>query len=112
MEPTVYRPPEDLARFVEYFWTFEWGPAHAARTLKMFATGVSGILFQHHDGRPALGATAEGHAVSRGGCPTSFVFGKRTRPSQTFSRGAFGLTGVVFRPVSYTHLTLPTIYSV
>ena len=67
MEPTVYRPPEDLARFVEYFWTFEWGPAHAGRTLKMFATGVSGILFQHHDGRPALGATADGRPSAEAG---------------------------------------------
>jgi AraC-like DNA-binding protein len=64
----------------------------------MFATGVSGILFQHHNGRPALGATAAGHPVSNGGCPTSFVFGKRTRPSHTFSKGPFGLTGVVFTP--------------
>jgi AraC-like DNA-binding protein len=98
MEPTVYRPRADLARFVEYFWTFDWGPGDAGRTLKMFATGVSGILFQHHNGRPALGARTDGQRVSSGGCPTSFVFGKRTRPIQTFSRGAFGLTGVVFRP--------------
>jgi AraC-like DNA-binding protein len=64
----------------------------------MFATGVSGILLQHHDGRPALGSTADGHPVSSGGCPTSFVYGKRTRPSQTFSKGPFRLTGVVFKP--------------
>ena len=98
MEPTVYRPRGDLARFVDYFWTFEWNSTDGGRTLKMFATGVSGILFQHHDGRPALGARTTGHDGSRGGCPTSFVYGKRTRPSQTFSRGAFGLTGVVFKP--------------
>jgi AraC-like DNA-binding protein len=98
MEPTVYRPEGTLARFVEYFWTFEWGQGEAGRTLKMFATGVSGILFQHHDGRPALGSTAHGHPVSNGGCPTSFVYGKRTRPSHTFAKGPFGLTGVVFKP--------------
>jgi AraC-like DNA-binding protein len=103
MEPTVYRPHGALATFVEYFWTFDWGHDDAGRTLKMFPTGVSGILFQHHDGRPALGAPALGataHAcpVSSGGCPTSFVYGKRTRPSQTFSKGPFGLTGVVFKP--------------
>jgi AraC-like DNA-binding protein len=45
-----------------------------------------------------LGATAQGHPVSNGGCPTSFVYGKRTRPSQTFAKGPFGLTGVVFKP--------------
>jgi AraC-like DNA-binding protein len=64
----------------------------------MFATGVSGILLQEHDGRPALGSTADGRPVSSGGCPTSFVYGKRTRPSQTFSNGPFRLTGVVFKP--------------
>src|SRR5687767_11166554 len=98
MEPTVYRPHGTLARFVDYFWTFDWGHGEAGQTLKMFATGVSGILFQHHDGRPALGSTAHGHPVSTGGCPTSFVYGKRTRPSQTFATGPFALTGVVFKP--------------
>ncbi len=98
MEPTVYRPHPALARFVEYFWTFEWGQGEPGQTLKMFATGVSGILFQHHDGRPALGSTPQGHPVRNGGCPTSFVYGKRTRPSQTFAKGPFGLSGVVFKP--------------
>jgi AraC-like DNA-binding protein len=98
MTPTYYRPHEALARFVEYFWTFEWGERETVRTLKMFATGVSGILLQHHDGRPALGSAPEGQPVRRGGCPTSFVYGKRTRPSQTFSNGPFRLTGVVFKP--------------
>jgi AraC-like DNA-binding protein len=98
MEPTVYRPQGALARFVEYFWTFEWRHGEPGQALKMFATGVSGILFQHHDGRSALGATADGHPVRNGGCPTSFVYGKRTRPSQTFAKGPFSLTGVVFKP--------------
>ena len=98
MNPTFYRPHGALASFVEYFWTFEWGERDTVRTLRMFATGVSGILLQHHDGRPALGSTADGHSVSRGGCPTSFVYGKRTRPTQTFSNGPFRLTGVVFKP--------------
>jgi AraC-like DNA-binding protein len=98
MTPAFYKPHAALARFVEYFWTFEWGERDAGRTLKMFATGVSGILLQHRDGRPALGSTANGHAGSGGGCPTSFVYGKRTRPIHTFSNGPFHLTGVVFKP--------------
>ena len=98
MNPTRYRPDGALARFVEYFWTFAWEERDTARTLKMFATGVSGILLQHQDGRPALGSTPDGHPVTSGGCPTSFVYGKRTRPSQTFSNGPFRLTGVVFKP--------------
>ena len=96
--PTLYRPHGALARFVEYFWTFEWGHGDAGQTLKMFATGVSGILFQHHDGRPALGAATHRCSGGNGGCPTSFLFGKRTRPSQTVANGPFGLTGVVFKP--------------
>jgi len=66
----------------------------------MFATGVSGILFQHHDGRPALGTTPRG-------CATSFLYGKRTRPSQTFANGPFGLTGVVFKPQGISMLLHP-----
>jgi AraC-like DNA-binding protein len=103
-KPVFYRSHGALARFVEYFWTFEWGERDTVRTLKMFANGVSGILVQHHDGRPALGSTAAGTPVSSGGCPTSFVYGKRTRPSQTFSNGPFRLTGVVFKPQALSML--------
>ena len=98
MEPTVYRPQGVLAKFVDYFWTFDSRPGDTNRTLKMFATGVSGVLFQHHEGQPALGATLDGRPVSHGGCPTSFVYGKRTRPSCTFATGPFALTGVVLKP--------------
>ena len=98
MEPTLYQPHGDLARFVEYFWTFEWSRNDTGWPLRMFATGVSGILFQHHDGRPALGATAQGQPIANGGCPTSFVYGKRTQAARTFSKGPFSLTGVIFKP--------------
>jgi AraC-like DNA-binding protein len=98
VEPTLYRPHGILSQFVEYFWTFDCNDGDTVRTLKMFATGVSGVLFQHHRGRPALGSTTDGRPVSGGGCPTSFVYGKRTRPSQTFANGPFALTGVVLRP--------------
>src|SRR4051812_23192665 len=98
MEPRRYQPEGDLATFVDYFWTFDCDDDRTVRTLKMFPTGVSGILVQHHNGRPALGSTPDGRPVSKGGCPTSFVYGKRTRPSQTFANGAFALTGVVLKP--------------
>jgi AraC-like DNA-binding protein len=104
MKPTFYRPHGSLARFVEYLWTFEWGERDSVRPLRMFATGVSGILLQHYDGRPALGATPDGYPVRSGGCPTSFVYGKRTRASQTFSNGPFRLTGVVFKPQGLSRL--------
>jgi AraC-like DNA-binding protein len=107
MQPTFYRPHGALAKFVEYFWTFEWAERSTVRTLRMFATGVSGILLQHHDGRPALGSTADGHPVRSGGCPTTFVYGKRTRPSHTFSNGPFRLMGVVFKPQGLSMLMHP-----
>jgi AraC-like DNA-binding protein len=110
MEPAVYRPHGKLARFVEYFWSLDYSHATCVHTLKMFATGVSGVLLQHHEGRPALGSTPEGRPVTHGGCPTSFVYGRRTRPSQTFANGPFGLTGVVFTPQGLSTLlkTHPT----
>jgi AraC-like DNA-binding protein len=110
MKPMMYRPHGALAKFVEYFWTFDCGDNHIVRTLKLFPTGVSGVLCQHHEGRPALGSTSDGHPVSHGGCPTSFVYGKRTRPSQTFANGPFALTGVVFTPQGISTLlkTHPT----
>jgi AraC-like DNA-binding protein len=99
LEPTVYRPHGALTSFVEYFWTLECGRGDTILTLKTFANGVSGIIVQHHNGRSALSpTTAQGHPVSTGDVPTSFVYGKRTRPSQTFAKGPFGLTGVVFKP--------------
>jgi AraC-like DNA-binding protein len=87
MEPTVYRPQGPLARFVEYFWTFECRDGEAGQALKMFATGVSGILVQHHDGRPALGSTLHGHPVRTGGCPTSFL----KSPPMQFNDGSVEL---------------------
>ena len=107
MKPRFYRPHGALTRFVKYFWTFEWGERDTVRTLSMFATGVSGILLQHYDGRPALGSTVSARPVSRGGCPTAFVYGKRTHPAQTFSNGPFRLMGAVFRPQGL-HMLLNT----
>src|SRR5262245_31731603 len=101
---TRFRPAKPLEVFVDYFWTFDWSKNDGVRTLKMFATDVSGIRLQHYDGRPALGSLAHGRGVRNGGCPTSFVYGKRTRPSQTFANGPFGLTGVVFKPQGLSRL--------
>jgi AraC-like DNA-binding protein len=97
VEPTLYRPSRALERFVKYFWTFELDQGDAVWTLLMFATGISGILFQHHTGRSAAASIADGHSVKDGRCPTSFMYGRRTRPVHTFTRGPFALTGVVFK---------------
>jgi AraC-like DNA-binding protein len=105
MEPTMYGPPEGLTSYIEYFWTLECRQEDAMLTLKTFANGVSGIIFQHHNGRSALGpTTAPSYSFSNGGLPTSFVYGKRTRPGQTFAKGPFGLTGAVFKPQAVSML--------
>jgi AraC-like DNA-binding protein len=99
MEPTLYQPPVTLAGCVECFWTLEATEEDVGSPLKSFANGVSGIIFQHRDGRSGLGpCAARHHPFSRDDVPTSFVYGKRTQPSQTFAKTPFGLTGVVFKP--------------
>jgi AraC-like DNA-binding protein len=105
MQPTVYQPHGTLTRFVDYFWTCECRQEDAVLTLQTFANAVSGIIFQHHNGRSALGpAPMHRHLVGNSGVPTSFVYGKRTRPSQTFATGEFALTGVVFKPQALSTL--------
>jgi hypothetical protein len=54
MEPTLYRAPRSLRGYVECFWTLTFGEKDTLLTLKMFANGVSGIIFQQHNGRSAL----------------------------------------------------------
>jgi AraC-like DNA-binding protein len=99
MELTLQKPPEALANYVEYFWGFECDRVDAALTLQTFANGVSGIIFQHHDGRSAWApTTATSEPVTNAAIPTSFAYGKRTRPSQTVAKGPFGVTAVVFKP--------------
>ncbi len=99
MQPTVYQPHGAITRFVEYFWTCECRQDDAVVTLQTFANVVSGIIFQHHNGRSALGPTLmRRHLAGNGDVPTSFVYGKRTQPNQTFATGPFALTGVVFKP--------------
>jgi AraC-like DNA-binding protein len=99
MKPTLYHPPVALARCVECFWTLEAAEEDVGSTLQTFANGVSGIIFQHRDGRSGLGPCAAAqHPFSNHDVPTSFVYGKRTHPSQTFAKAPFALTGVVFKP--------------
>ncbi len=69
----------------------------------MYRPRLPGVVVRHeHDdhvrGRHVDALQFLGCRVIDGGCPTSFVYGKRTRPSQTFARGPFALAGVVFKP--------------
>jgi AraC-like DNA-binding protein len=96
MKPTVYRPQGALSNHVEYFWSWTCHQDDAALTLKILANGVSGIIFQHHNGRSVLRPTTA-HRVSMGAIPVSFVYGKRTRPAQISATGPVELTGVVLK---------------
>jgi hypothetical protein len=85
MEPKVYRPHGALATFVDYFWTFEWTHGEAGRTLKMFATGVSGILLQHTTGVRRMAAAAAAARAAAGVRRPFFMESEpgRVRPSPT-----------------------------
>lgn len=76
------------------------------------SNGVSGVLFQHHNGRPALGSTPDGRP-SAVRLSNVVRVRERTRPSQTFANGAFALTGVVLKPQGLSTLlkTPPTSLS-
>lgn len=105
MRPTLYTPTAALTEYVECFWTLEACEEDIGVTLSTFANGVSGIIFQHCDGRSGLGpATARAHPFRNKDVPTSFLYGKRTEPSHTFAKARFGLTGVVFRPQALSTL--------
>jgi hypothetical protein len=92
MRLKLFQPHGTLAQFIEYFWVFERHD-DAVVTWNTFANVVSGIIFQHHDRRSALGpAPMHRHRGGDGNVPTSFLYGKRTQPSQTFTTGRFSLT--------------------
>jgi AraC-like DNA-binding protein len=98
MRPTVYVPAEDLAEYVECFWTMEAGEEDIGSMVGTFANCKSGFLFQHCDGRSGLGPPgAHENAFTNGAIPTSLVYGKCTAPSHTFINKPVGFTGVVFR---------------
>jgi AraC-like DNA-binding protein len=70
----------------------------AVLPLKMFANGVSGIIFQQENGRSALSRECATSPTRSDSLPNLFVYGKRTQPGRLVARGSFELTGVVFRP--------------
>jgi AraC-like DNA-binding protein len=96
MITVTYSPPPSLAKYVAYFWSLQcpYGDTH---DITMFANEVSGILFQHHNGRTALKRTTGGQAATGADLPHAFVYGRRTSPGSLIARGPFELTGAVFR---------------
>jgi AraC-like DNA-binding protein len=96
MKLLTYGPPHSLRKYVEYFWTFRSAES-GFFPFKLFASDVSGLIVQGHDGRSAL-APAGTQLRGKDEVPNAFVYGKRTRPGQLVARAPFELTGVVFRP--------------
>src|SRR5680860_604251 len=75
--------------------------------------GLGGMVFNYEEPYSILGKNGQWIKV-----PNSFVAGQFTRNYLLRLGSRFGMIGIVFwptgmtYPVSYTHLTLPTIYSV
>jgi AraC-like DNA-binding protein len=92
----IYNPPPSLAQYVAYFWSLQCthGGSH---DITMFANEVSGIFFQHHNGRTALRRSTSDQRTTGAVLPHAFVYGKRTTPGRLVARGPFELTGAVFR---------------
>ena len=106
MELLTYGPPEPLRRFVDYFWRFR-SCEDGVFSLKLFGTGVSGIIVQGHNSRTALTRTGPRQVSPADDIPNAFVYGKRTHPGQLVARAPFELTGVVLRPQAlYTLLRI------
>jgi AraC-like DNA-binding protein len=105
MGPTLYAPPEDLAAYVECFWTMDAGHEDIGSTVGTFANGKSGILFQHSDGRSGLGPSAAYECPSTAGdIPTSMLYGKSTAPHHSVAKARVTFTGVVFTPQALSTL--------
>ena len=74
------------------------------QTIKVLDFGIAKVLTQHSTFTAAPAATQKN--------PTAFTPGYGAPEQFNKKRGATGPWTDVFAPVSYTHLTLPTIYSV
>ena len=93
MNYRVVPPPPLLQPYVRYFWILEEPYTSAqSRTFYTLVDDSSGLIVQHNNGNSAF--------VSSKGQPlkTNFIYGQSTRPTTTFSNGAFSLIGVNFHP--------------
>jgi AraC-like DNA-binding protein len=108
MQYAVHKPPEAIKHYVEHFWTLQHGQEATGVAFKTFADGVSGMVFQHHNGRSAFGPatllSGATHPFYDGTLPTLYVYGKITMPSQITANGPSEITGVVFKPQALSAL--------
>jgi AraC-like DNA-binding protein len=97
MAPLRFSPRASLSPYIEYFWSVQCHE-DCLLTLELFASDVSGILVQHHNGRSVLRRLGLAQRSNGSHIPKAFVYGKRTEPGQLIAQGPFELSGVVFRP--------------
>jgi AraC-like DNA-binding protein len=108
MKPAIHRPPQALKDHVDYFWTMESGEEARGVSFKTFASALSGIVFQHHDGLSAFGATTplagEKQPSYKRDLPILYAYGKITGPSRATASGPYKVTGVAFKPLALSAL--------
>lgn len=87
-------PPSSVLRtYVSYFWTLKYqGGLNEEIVFKTFVDNSTGIIFQHNRGVSTFYQQGIGQLL------TSFVYGPSTKPTVTFARQPFELTGVLFKP--------------
>jgi AraC-like DNA-binding protein len=90
-------PRAALSPYIEYFWSVKCDEV-CLLTLELFASDISGILVQHHDGQSVLRRLGLPQRSNGSHIPNAFVYGKRTEPEQLVARGPFELSGAIFRP--------------
>ncbi|HEY0678689.1 MAG TPA: DUF6597 domain-containing transcriptional factor, partial [Chitinophagaceae bacterium] len=92
MNYQIIQPPPVLKEHVRYFWTLEDDRPSAETVFQTLVDDSSGIILQHNEGESAF-AHEGGKKLM-----TGFVYGQSTRPTITFSKSKFQLTGVHFHP--------------
>lgn len=101
MTINLYPTPEVLKDYVEYFWTGNRVADDTAEVeITSFVNGVSGILFQHHNGNSVFvsSTTCSGHESHTEPLPSAYAYGQLTQPNLILAKGPFSATGVIVKP--------------
>lgn len=94
MNYQVIQPPENLLRFVRFFWTIEAYDATSRQNiLKIFARRFPRLVFQHNHGHSAIQRQSKD-------LPIAFLSGINAKPYTCTIDTTFSLTGVSFYPVT------------
>jgi AraC-like DNA-binding protein len=75
---STFPAPEILKNEVEGFAIAEY-PGEEALAIKLCPNGLPGIVFQHHQGRSAIGSVVTPSGLNRS-APTLFIYGQATEP--------------------------------